>query len=67
MRILGDSSIHAEALAQMRERGGKWFAYQNHAMDSVYLGHLQFLRCDPGSTYTKPPARMPDTRTINWA
>jgi len=25
-------SIGAEALAQMRERGGKWFAYQNHAL-----------------------------------
>lgn len=66
-KLLGDSKISPEALQQMRERKGDWFAYQNYAMDSAGLGDLQFLQCGPGRTYTEPPARMPDTaHTINW-
>jgi len=36
-------------------------------MDSASLGHLQFLCCGPGRTFTEPPARMPDTQhAIGW-
>ena len=66
-KLLGDAKIHETALQQMRERGGEWFAYQNHAMDSAGLGDLQFLQCGEGRTYQTPPARMPDTaHAIGW-
>ncbi len=66
-KILGDSTIGAEALAQMRERGGKWFAYQNHALDSASLGDLQFLQVGPDRTFKEPPERMPDTQhSTGW-
>ena len=60
--LLGDGKIDRHALIAMRERGGDWYAYQNHAMDSAALGHIQFLRCGAGCTHTEPPARMPDTQ-----
>ena len=64
---LGKVEISPEALQQMRERGGDWYAYQNHAMDSADLGGLQFLQCGEGRTYQTPPARMPDTQhAIGW-
>jgi len=67
-KIVGSPEIDPKAIQQMRARGGRWYAYENHALDSVYLGRLQFLRCDPDRTYTTPPTRMPDTQTsINWA
>ena len=65
--LLGNPTIGPEALQQMRERGGDWFAYQNHALDSAGLGDLQFLQIGPGRTFTKPPERMPDTiHAIGW-
>jgi hypothetical protein len=67
MKLLGENTISAEALKQMRERGGDWFAFQNHAMDSAGLGDLQFLQCGEGRTYQTPPTRMPDTQhAIGW-
>lgn len=66
-KLLGNPTISSEALQQMRDRGGDWFAYQNHAMDSAGLGDLQFLQCGDGRTYQTPPARMPDTQhAIGW-
>ena len=66
-KLLGENKVSAEALKQMRERGGDWFAYQNHAMDSAGLGDLQFLQCGEGRTYQTPPARMPDTQhAVGW-
>jgi hypothetical protein len=66
-KLIGDVKPSPEALKQMRERGGEWFAYQNHAMDSAGLGDLQFLQCGEGRTYATPPARMPDTQhAIGW-
>lgn len=56
------------ALEHMRNMGGDWFAYENHALDSSMLGHLKFLQCGPVSTFKHPPARLPDKLgEINWA
>lgn len=66
-KLLGDATIHPTVLQTLRERGGDWFAYQNHAMGSAGLGDLQFLQCGEGRTYPTPPARMPDTQhAIGW-
>jgi len=66
-KTLGDYTIHEESLRQMCERGGKWFAYQNHALDSASLGDLQFLQVGPDKTFKEPPERMPDTpHSIGW-
>ncbi len=66
--ILGTEKPHPEALAQMCERGGTWFAYQNIDMSSAALGHLQFLKCGEGCTYVTPPERYPaDTQAgMGW-
>jgi hypothetical protein len=70
MKLIGNPEISVEALKTMRERAlsqDKWYAYQNHAMDSTGLGGLQFLQIGPGRTFTTPPARMPDTiHAIGW-
>jgi hypothetical protein len=47
------------AIQQMRDRGGKWAAYQNVALDSANAGHLQFLQYGDGCTYKKPPHKYP--------
>ena len=66
-KLLGENAISESALKTMRDRGGDWFCYQNHAMDSAGLGDLQLLQCGEGRTYLKPPARMPDTaHAIGW-
>jgi len=68
--ILGTEKPDANTLQLLRERlkpDQTWFAYQNHAMDSSNLGHLQFLCCGPGCTFSEPPARMPDSHLgIGW-
>ncbi len=67
MKLLGNAKIYPTVLRTLRERGGDWFAYQNHAMDSANLGHLQFLCCGDGCTFTEPPARMPESHLgIGW-
>jgi hypothetical protein len=43
----------------MRQRGGKWAAYQNAALDSANSGHMQYLMYGEGCTYGKPPERYP--------
>lgn len=69
-RRFGSDKPDPAVLTILRERlksGQAWFAYQNVAPDSANLGHLQFLCCGPGCTFTEPPARMPDTaQSINW-
>lgn len=57
--LLGDATPAEEALEQMRERGGTWAAFQNIAMDSASLGHLQFLKVGEGCTFTEPPEKYP--------
>jgi hypothetical protein len=58
-QLLGDATVHETSLGQMKERGGKWAAYQNVALDSVGLGHLQFLKYGEGCTFTVPPDKYP--------
>jgi hypothetical protein len=57
--LIGEGTVHPESLRQIRERGGTWAAYQNHAMDSAGLGHLQFLRYGVGCTFAAPPDSYP--------
>jgi hypothetical protein len=57
--ILGNEKPDSAVLTILRERlkpGQTWFAYENHAMDSSSLGHLQFLCCGPGCTFCRPTA-----------
>lgn len=57
----------AEALTLMKERGGDWFAYENHDLGHSQCGHLKFLKCGAGCTFPTPPNRLPDTATaIHW-
>src|ERR1700735_5494359 len=60
-KVIGPK-IDADALRQMRERGGTWAVYQNHAMDSADLGVLQFLQVGEGCTFAIAPERYPDTQ-----
>lgn len=61
-----------EALKQMQDspynfEDTKWAAYQNKAMDSASLGHLQFLAIGPKNTLKEPPKQAPDTPYgIGW-
>lgn len=67
--LIGDATIHPATLQAMRDmsEGGTWYAYQNRALDSASLGHLQFLKVGPTCTYKEPPARMPDTQAgLGW-
>jgi len=66
-QLIGDEKPGKLELSTMRERGGYWYAYQNHDLGSRELGRLQFLQCGEGRTYTTPPDRMPDTPgAVNW-
>lgn len=68
-KLIGDEGPGEEALATMRERGGRWAAYQNVDLGHPQLGHLKFLQFGgPENTFKEPPApRLPDTPTeINW-
>ena len=68
--ILGTEKPDPAVLKIHRERlkpGQAWFAYQNVALDSANLGHLNFLCCGPGCTFAEAPSRLPDTaQSINW-
>ncbi len=62
-----ERKIVPDALQQMRDRGGRWAAYENHDLGHRDLGHLQLLKFGPGCTFEKAPERMPDTpQQINW-
>ncbi len=66
-QLIGNELPSPEALEAMRRHGGKWAAYQNHAMDSATFGALQFLKIGPECTFKQPPDRMPDTpSSIGW-
>ena len=68
MKLLGDGAIGAEALEQMRERGGKWACYQSHDMSSITLGNLRFLQFGgDNNTFAVPPQTYPDTQFgLGW-
>ena len=66
-KLIGNARPEPESLQQMRERGGRWAAYQNHDMGSAELGHLRFVKVGPGCTLATPPERHPDTPSvIGW-
>jgi hypothetical protein len=45
----------------------RWAAFQNHALDSINCGYMQFLAIGPDNTFKTPPARMPDTKiSLGW-
>jgi len=58
-KLLGEEKVQPEALEAMRSRGGSWAAYQNHALDSHNVGHLQFLKFGAGCTFVVPPEKYP--------
>lgn len=58
-RLIGEAP-EPEALRLLRERGGRWFAYQNQDLGHPEVGHLVFLKCGPGCTFETPPERCPD-------
>ncbi len=60
-KLIGDAKPAPEALAQMKQRGGRWFAYQNHDMGHREVGHLQFMKCGEGCTHVEPPPKYCDT------
>lgn len=66
--LLGDSAPEEESLEVMRDRGGRWAAYQNIDMCSRNIGHLRFLQFGgPENTFKVPPERHPDTpQVIGW-
>ena len=66
-KLIGDAKPDAEALQQMRERGGTWAAYQSHDMSSHTLGDLRFLKVGEGCTFKHAPNRYPDTQHgLGW-
>lgn len=61
------NEVHESSLEQMREHGGKWYAYRNEDMCHSQLGHIQFLKVGVGCTYEKPPKHYPDTQFgLGW-
>jgi hypothetical protein len=66
-QLIGEASINAEALEQMRKSGGTWAAYQNHDMSSSGIGDLRFLKVGPGCTFMEAPNKYPDSHLgIGW-
>lgn len=67
---IGAELAHPDAIAAMKQRGGRWAAYQNHDMGSRQLGHLRFIRFGPGCTFESAdavPAKHPDMPdVIGW-
>jgi hypothetical protein len=59
--------IAPEVLTILRQRGGTWAVYQNHAMDSADLGGLRFLQVGEGCTIAIAPERYPDSHLgVGW-
>ncbi len=56
------------SLETMKQRGGRWAAYQNKALDSHNAGHMQFLKVGEDCTYKEPPARYPidNSHGMGW-
>ena len=55
-----DLVISPDAYLQMKERGGRWAAYQNADITArERAGHLQFLKFGEGCTFYTPPPTYP--------
>jgi len=66
-KLIGDEKPDERSISLMRKGGGDWYAYQNHALDSENVGHLQFLMCGSNCTYKDPPKHLPDSHLgIGW-
>lgn len=66
-KLLANAKPEPETLAVMRERGGTWYAYQNHDLGHPELGHLRFLQVGPECTYQEAPERYPDSQYgLGW-
>lgn len=62
-----DLIIDTSAWNKMKGLGGNWFAYQNKDLGHPGCGHIQYLKCGEGCTYSEPPGRYPDTDYgIGW-
>lgn len=55
-----------EVLRVLRERGGRWAAYQNADLGHPDVGRLQFLKVGPDCTFDTPPAQAPDSNTLGF-
>ena len=66
-RRLLSESITSEALATMRASGGRWAAYECHALDSSLVGALRFLKVGKGCTFEVPPERWPGDGPVPWS
>ena len=51
--------VEEESLLQMRRAGGRWAAYENLAMDSASMGHVQYLKFGEGCTFKTAPLMYP--------
>ena len=52
-------TVDRDAFLQMQERGGQWAAYENKALDSANVGHVQYLKFGAGCTHEVPPEQYP--------
>lgn len=60
MKLIGDGAVDPSVLATLKERGGRWAAYQNAAGDSVGCGQLVFLKVGEDCSFKEPPPHAPD-------
>jgi hypothetical protein len=66
-KLVGSNVVHEDSLRTMRERGGRWAAYQNVDLGHNRLGHLRYLNYGPLNTFKEPPERYPDTAEgVGW-
>ena len=57
--LIGDGTVSKEAMKFMKERGGKWFAYQNE--DNAKAVKFRFMKCGEECLYNNPPEKLPKT------
>lgn len=54
-----EAVISPEALSKIRERGGRWAAYQNVDLSDRMIGHLRFVKYGPGCGCETAPDKYP--------
>jgi hypothetical protein len=64
--LFGSNVIHEQQLRTMRERGGRWAAFQNVDLGHPQLGQFRFLQYGPLNTAKTPPERYPDIDGPGW-
>jgi len=64
--------VEPETLEEMKtspynHEDTRWAVYQNMALDSVNVGHMQFLAVGSQNTFKEPPGRIPDSPAgLGW-